>query len=201
MAKPSDTKEKLLQVAFDLIWNQSYGSVSVDHICDRAHVNKGSFYHFFASKSDLAVAAYEENWREKLPELDRIFSPQVPPLERLERWCQHIRQRQKLKAEKYGHVCGCPYASLGMELATQDEKIRAKTQEMMDRSIRYIESALVDAKRQGLVSAVDLLGSAQRVYSMTLGMLLDAKIRNDLEVLQELEPIIMDIIGVGAPVT
>jgi TetR/AcrR family transcriptional repressor of nem operon len=198
MAKPSDTKEKLLQVAFDLIWNQSYGSVSVDHICDRAHVNKGSFYHFFASKSDLAVAAYEENWREKQPELDRIFSPQVPPLERLERWCEHVRQRQKIKAEKYGHVCGCPYSSLGMELATQDEKIRAKTQEMMDRSIRYIESALVDAKRQGLVSVVDLLGAAQRVYSMTLGILLNAKIRNDLEVLQELKPTIMDIIGAGA---
>jgi TetR/AcrR family transcriptional repressor of nem operon len=198
MAKPNDTREKLLQVAFDLIWNQSYGSVSVDHICERARVNKGSFYHFFASKSDLAVEAYEENWREKQPELDRIFSPQVPPLERLERWCEHIRQRQKLKAKKYGHVCGCPYASLGMELATQDEKIRAKTQEMMDRSIRYIESALVDAKRQGLVSGVDLLGAARRVYSMTLGMLLNAKIRNDLEVLQELEPTIMDIIGVGA---
>jgi TetR/AcrR family transcriptional repressor of nem operon len=200
MAKPSDTKEKLLQVAFDLIWNQSYGSVSVDHICERAYVNKGSFYHFFASKSDLAVEAYEENWREKQPELDRIFSPQVPPLERLERWCEHIRQRQKIKAEKYGHVCGCPYASLGMELATQDEKIRAKTQEVMDRSIRYIESALVDAKRQGLVSVVDFLGTAQRVYSMALGMLLNAKIRNDLAVLQELEPTIMDIIGVGAVV-
>jgi TetR/AcrR family transcriptional repressor of nem operon len=195
MAKPSDTKEKLLQVAFDLIWNQSYGSVSVDHICERAHVNKGSFYHFFASKSDLAVEAYEENWREKQPELDRIFSPQVPPLERLERWCGHIRQRQKLKAEKYGHVCGCPYASLGMELATQDEKIRAKTQEMMDRSVRYIESALVDAKRLELVSVIDLSDAAQRVYSMTLGMLLNAKIRNDLKVLQALETSIMDIIG------
>jgi TetR/AcrR family transcriptional repressor of nem operon len=198
MARPNDTKEKLLQVAFDLIWNQSYGSVSVDHICERAHVNKGSFYHFFHSKSDLAVEAYEENWREKQPELDKIFSPQLPPLERLRLWCEHVRNRQKQKAEKYGHVCGCPYASLGMELATQDEKIRAKTQEMMDRSIRYIESALVDAKRQGLVAAVDSPGTAKRVYSMTLGMLLNAKIRNDLKVLRELEPTIMEIIGANA---
>ena len=82
-----------------------------------------------------------------------------------------------------------------MELATQDEKIRAKTQEMMDRSVRYIESALVDAKRQELVSLIDLSGAAQRVYLMTLGMLLNAKIRNDLEVLQALESSIMDIIG------
>jgi len=198
MAKPGDTKEKLLQAAFDLIWNQSYGSVSVDHICDKAGVNKGSFYHFFPSKSDLAAAAYEEHWREKQPELDRIFSPQIPPLERLELWCQHIRNRQKQKAEKYGHVCGCPYASLGAELATQDEKIRTKTQELVDRNIRYIESALTDAKLQGLVTIGSPRAVARRVHSIVLGMLLHAKIRNDLEVLQDLEPTVMELIGIGA---
>ena len=88
MGRPSEAKEKLLLVAFDLIWNQSYGSVSVDQICERASVNKGSFYHFFPSKADLAVEAYEEHWREKQPEMDRIFSPQTPPLERLELWCK-----------------------------------------------------------------------------------------------------------------
>jgi len=41
------TKDKLLQVAFDLLWDNSYGSVSVGDICERAGVNKGSFYHFF----------------------------------------------------------------------------------------------------------------------------------------------------------
>ncbi|HEY1717532.1 MAG TPA: TetR/AcrR family transcriptional regulator [Verrucomicrobiae bacterium] len=195
MGRPSEAKEKLLQVAFDLIWNQSYGSVSVDHICARARVNKGSFYHFFPSKSDLAVAAYEEHWREKQPELDKIFSPQIPPLERLERWCRHICNRQKQKAEKYGHVCGCPYASLGTELATQDEKIRVKAQELMDRNIRYVESALTDAKRQGLVSIDNPQAGARRVYSSVLGLLLQAKVRNELELLQDLEPMVMNTIG------
>jgi TetR/AcrR family transcriptional repressor of nem operon len=196
MGRPSDTREKLLQVAFDLIWDQSYGSVSVDHICERARVNKGSFYHFFPSKSNLAVEAYEENWRERQPELDQIFSPQIPPLERLERWCKNIYDRQKQKAEKYGHICGCPYASLGTELATQDEKIRIKAQELMDRYIRYIESALMDAKRQGLVSIANPPMEARRVYSTILGMLLQARVRNDLKVLQDLEPAIRDMIGV-----
>lgn len=198
MGRPSDAKEKLLQVAFDLIWNQSYGSVSVDQICDRASVNKGSFYHFFPSKSDLAVEAYEEHWREKQPELDRIFSPQIPPLERLELWCKHICDRQKQKAKKYGHVCGCPYASLGTELATQDERIRAKTQQLVDRSLRYVESALLDAKREGLVSIDDPQVVARRAYSMVLGMLLHAKIRNDLEVLEDLGPTVMEMIGAKA---
>ena len=195
MAKPTDTREKLLQVAFDLIWNQSYGSVSVDQICERAHVNKGSFYHFFNSKSELAVEAYEENWREKQPELDRVFSPQNPPLERLLLWCDYVRNRQRQKAEKYGHVCGCPYASLGTELATQDEKIRAKSQEIMDRTIRYLESALRDAVRENLIILESPAAGARRIYTAVLGLLLFAKVHNDLGGLHDLESVIMDMAG------
>lgn len=198
MAKPSDTREKLLQVAFDLIWNQSYSAVSVDHICERARVNKGSFYHFFNSKSELAVEAYEENWREKQPELDRVFSPQLPPLQRLSLWCQHINNRQQQKAQKYGHVCGCPYASLGTELATQDEKIRSKSQEIMDRNIRYLESALRDLRREEGVPPNDANAIAKRIYATVLGMLMFAKVHNDLSGLQDLERTIMDMVNAKA---
>lgn len=198
MPKPTDTREKLLQVAFDLIWNQSYGSVSVDQICERARVNKGSFYHFFASKSELAVEAYEENWREKLPDLDRVFSPQNPPLERLLLWGQYVRDRQRQKAEKYGHVCGCPYAGLGMELATQDEKIRAKSQEIMDRTIRYLESALRDGVREGAIFVEDSGRGAKRIYTAVLGLLLYAKVHDELGALDELESVILTMAGAKA---
>lgn len=198
MAKVSDAKERLLQVAFDLIWDNSYSAVSVDNICERADVNKGSFYYYFKSKADLAVAAYEEHWREKQPELDRIFSPQVAPLERLSEWCKYLIERQKQKSEKYGHVCGCPYASVGSEVATQDEKIRAKTQELFERNLKYLESAIADGKREGLVHCRDPHVAGTRIYSLTLGMLLRAKVRNELSVLDDLEPAIMDLIGAEA---
>ena len=71
MGRTSDAREKLLAVAFDLIHESSYGSVSVEQICTRAGVNKGSFYYFFKTKTDLVVAAYEEHWRVKLPEYER----------------------------------------------------------------------------------------------------------------------------------
>jgi TetR/AcrR family transcriptional repressor of nem operon len=200
MAKTSDAKERLLQVAFDLIWDNSYSAVSVDQICERAEVNKGSFYYYFKTKADLAVASYEDHWREKQPDLDRIFSPQVPPLERLARWCQYLCQRQHQKAEKYGHVCGCPYSSIGAEVATQDEKIRAKTQELFLRNLKYLESAMADAKRDGVETIRNPRLTAERVYSVALGMMLRAKVRNDLTVLQDLEPAVMDLIGVGAAV-
>ncbi len=197
MARTSDAKERLLEVAFDLIWNNSYSAVSVDQICERAEVNKGSFYYYFKSKADLAVASYEEHWREKQPDLDRIFSPQIPPLERLSNWCQYLYERQKQKADKYGRVCGCPYASVGSEVATQDEKIRLKAEELFERNLKYLESALADAKRQGLANFADARVMAKRIYSVALGMLLQAKVHNDLGLLRDLEPAVLGLIGAG----
>ena len=78
-------KERLTDAAMDLIWHNSYGTTSVDAICERAGAKKGSFYYFFKSKSELAAAALEADWNKKKAEMDSIFSPTVPPLERLDR--------------------------------------------------------------------------------------------------------------------
>ncbi len=54
MPRVSDMKERLTDAAMDLIWHNSYGTTSVDAICERAGAKKGSFYYFFKSKSRLA---------------------------------------------------------------------------------------------------------------------------------------------------
>ena len=195
MKKTCGTKEKLLQVGFDLIWDSSYGSVSVEDICKRAGINKGSFYHFFPSKADLAVEAYEEYWQEHRPEMDRIFSPSVPPLERLQALCRVIYECQREKAEQYGHVCGCPYASVGSEVATLDEKIRAKSEQLMNSKMKYVESAIADAIREGSVQVKDPAGAARTIHSIILGKLLEARVQNDLKVLANLESTLMDFLG------
>jgi TetR/AcrR family transcriptional repressor of nem operon len=193
MGRTSDAKEKLLDVAFQLIWDSSYGSVSVDQICDRAKVNKGSFYHFYNSKADLAIAAYEEHWARQKAEMDRLFSVQVPPLDRLSAWCRFVYEGQKCKAANFGRVCGCPYASIGSELATQDDKIRAKSEEIMARNVRYLESAIVDARREGLTAIDDSKRAAQDIFAFVMGKLLQAKVKNDVELLKNLEATVMAI--------
>jgi TetR/AcrR family transcriptional repressor of nem operon len=195
MKKTCETKEKLLQVGFDLIWDSSYGSVSVDDICRRAGINKGSFYHFFPSKADLVVEAYEEHWKENRPLMDSIFSAQAPPLERIQNMCRLIYADQREKAEKYGHVCGCPYASVGSEIATLDEKIRVKSEQLMSTKRKYIESAIADAIREGSVTVKDPVAASYTLQSLLLGMLVEARVQNDLKVLEGMESTIMDYIG------
>ena len=71
----------------EMIWESSYGSVSVDDICNKAGVNKGSFYYAFKSKSDLAVAAFERHWENKQPLLDKIFSSRLLLSNALDDYC------------------------------------------------------------------------------------------------------------------
>jgi len=195
MGRTSDAKAKLLTVAFDLIHEHSYGTVGVEQICQRAGVNKGSFYYYFKTKTDLVVAAYEEHWRWKSVDYECIFSPQHPPLKRLALWCDYIRSVQKQRHKKYGHVCGCPFTSVGGEMATQDKKIRIKTRELINRHVKYLAGAIADAQGSGLAEAGDPQVKAQLVHSFAVGLLLRAKIYNDLKILRHAEEAIFTLIG------
>ncbi len=195
MGRTSDAREKLLAVAFDLIHENSYGTVSVEQICTRAGVNKGSFYYFFKTKTDLVVAAYEEHWQAKLPEYDRIFSKQTQPLQRLTLWCDYIRGVQKKRRAKYGHACGCPYTSLGGELATRDPKVRRKAQVLIERHVKYLADAIADAQQEGTALAGDAETKAKLAHSFVIGLLLRAKIYNNLKILSRAESAIFALIG------
>jgi TetR/AcrR family transcriptional regulator, transcriptional repressor for nem operon len=197
MKTERDTRQRLLETAMDLIWEQSYGAVSVDVICERAGARKGSFYHFFRSKSDLAAAAIQDHWEKLRPDLDRIFSPQAPPLGRFAAYCDFIYERQRAKMERFGRVCGCPLTSLGSELSTQDEKIRQKSQEILEWRCRYFAAALRDAVREGLIPDQDCEAKARDLYGSVIGALLQAKIENDLGIIRHLKANIFRLIGAG----
>jgi TetR/AcrR family transcriptional repressor of nem operon len=51
------SRQKLLDAALSLIRTQGYAATTVDDLCAAAGVTKGAFFHHFASKEALAVAA------------------------------------------------------------------------------------------------------------------------------------------------
>jgi TetR/AcrR family transcriptional repressor of nem operon len=190
-----DSKVRLLQTAHELIWLQSYGSVGVDQICEQSRVKKGSFYHFFRSKSELTVAAYEFRWEQIRLVMDRIFTVDIPPLERFEAYFAHIRRNQTEHFEKNGHVLGCPFSSLGSELSTQDEAIRLMAQQISERKCDYLESTLRDAMEVGEIAEQDPKLLAQELHFYIVGLIQEAKISNDLGVLNRMESGAFRIIG------
>jgi TetR/AcrR family transcriptional repressor of nem operon len=60
LRRPSG-RERLLGAATRLVRENGYAATSVDALCADAGVTKGSFFHHFASKAALGIAA-AENW-------------------------------------------------------------------------------------------------------------------------------------------
>jgi TetR/AcrR family transcriptional repressor of nem operon len=52
-----ESKTKLLDAALHLIRAKGYAATTVDDICHKAGVTKGSFFHHFKKKDELALAA------------------------------------------------------------------------------------------------------------------------------------------------
>jgi TetR/AcrR family transcriptional regulator, transcriptional repressor for nem operon len=197
MPRTSDAKERLTDAAMDLIWENSYGATSVDAICERAEVKKGSFYYFFKSKSELAAAALEADWKKRRPDMDEIFSPTVPPLERFERYFKYVYERHLELQKRCGAVLGCPLFTLGSEVSTQDTALRDKVQEILDRKLRYFESAIGDANARGLIQVSDPKMKARTLFACYQGTLTQARIQNHVELLREFAEVAMDLLGVS----
>ena len=185
MGRVSDAKERLMEAVSSLIWTGSYGATTIDQICDRAGVKKGSFYYFFDSKADLALASLNAVWEKKQAVMDRVFSPLTPPLERIRNYLQEGYDNQLDMKNKCGCVLGCPLYTLGSEVSTQEQALRARVLEIIESHRRYLESAIRDAAKDGLLQVGDPAVASRSLFAYYEGVLTQARISNDLAPLKE----------------
>jgi TetR/AcrR family transcriptional repressor of nem operon len=189
-------KERLTDAAIELMWENSYGGTSVDSICERAGAKKGSFYYFFKSKSELTAAALKAEWSKKSAEMNAIFSPTVPPIERFERYFDGVHDGLAAHQRHCGSILGCPMLSIGSEVSTQDPLVRETIDCILDQKINYFVSAIRDAHAQGVISAPDPEAKAKALFACYHGVLSQARIQNDLAQVRDFKEIAMSILGV-----
>ena len=170
----------------ELFWTGSYNGTTIDQICVRAGVRKGSFYHFFKDKVALAEAALDTEWERYRRKLDALFSASVPPLQRLRSYCEFSRREQAELKAHHGSVLGCPLCTLGTEVSTQEKGLQRKIQAIMAYGEKYLETAIRDGHAAGLLEAPDAPGMARIIHAFHLGLMTQARIRNDLAVLRDM---------------
>lgn len=193
--KPSpDTKERILSTARVLFHSNNYADIGIKQICDAARVQKGSFYHFFPSKRDLALAVVDDmadEWAHGF--VKEAFDPQLPPMERLDYLIDAAYYWQKAAKDIEGRMPGCLFGNLVLEVSTRDDILRAKLCAVFDKTHTRFEQTLIEAVAIGALSPLDTNLTAQAMLAYLEGMILLAKSRNEPEVIQKLGPAIKGI--------
>jgi TetR/AcrR family transcriptional repressor of nem operon len=174
------TRIKLLEAACDEIRAKGYNATTVDDICRRAGVSKGSFFHHFASKDQLGVASVEQ-----FGAMARALFAAAPysalgdPLERL---LGYIDFRIGLI---YGDISGfsCLMGTSVQEVYSSHPEIRAACEAGMSEHVGELVRDLDDAKA---LYAPDACWSAQSVgyymQAVLQGGFIFAKARQDPQV-------------------
>lgn len=196
------TRQKLVNTAKNLIWTSSYGAVSVDDICRTADVKKGSFYHYFPSKQDLAIAAMEEYQQYKVETIMKpVFAADKSFRRQIDDMATAILEDNHRNLKELGSVCGCPLAALGSEMIGQEAQvIREKVEEMFNVCREIFIGAINKAVQNKEIPAVDVDSKAEEVHDFITGLMIMARIHNSLDGLErDLRPGLLRILGLESP--
>lgn len=189
MGRTSNARERLLDAACELMRTRAYGSVGVADICARADVRKGSFYHFFESKTALTLAAIDAHWRAEGTTWDLVLSAETSALTRLRRLLQSLATAQRQGKHTRGAIPGRLLINLTVELGSQDSLVRARLEEIFNEQISLVHAVLDDAVAEGSISASSSSrATARAILAHLEGLVLMAKACNDPDVLNDLWP-------------
>jgi TetR/AcrR family transcriptional repressor of nem operon len=177
--------------------SRSFDGVGVAEICRLAKVNKGSFFHFFASKEALLLAVIEHHSdciRERL--MSGPFRRDVPPLARLERYFHERRAALRDQRSRTGSFRGCPIGNLVSELGTRDEAARDAAARVLDLIRQCIADVLREAAADGSLSAdVDVELAAGAIVTYMQGLAVLGKAYRDPARIDRLGELIPVLIG------
>lgn len=141
--KPS--RELLLEAATELIRTKGYSSTTIDDLCEKAGVSKGTFFHNFSSKEDLAVAAVNR-WSEMTSEFFRT-APYHDHSDPLDRVIGYIKFRKEILRGDI-HDFTCLVGTLVQEVYSSNPQINQAGFQSISQHAEKVEQDIIKAKEK-----------------------------------------------------
>ncbi len=165
------TRERLIEVARVLFWEQGYAATGIAQILRKADAGSGSLYYFFPTKEDLLLAVldwYLANLGAVV--LEPVFARVRNPIERSFGILDGYRRQ--LLATDFAH--GCPVGSLALELSNSHPAARQKIAANFTQWRQAIQCCLEQASDR-IPSQVDRGQLAQFILTVMEGAVMLAR--------------------------
>lgn len=184
-------KDDIVQVGLDLVLSRGFNATGVEAVLKQANIPKGSFYNFFSSKEEFALAIIDKFVADRVEVLYPIFSDEsLPPLERVK------RSFETISAAFEGADCskGCLIGNLGQEMADQFENVRQRLEKSLLEWAKAVSQLLSQAQKEHAIPAdmnADML--AENLISSFQGALLRSKVKKSPEPLNNFIHLYFDV--------
>lgn len=186
MDKTQKTRDRIVRTAANLFHQQGYLGVGLQALCREADVSKSSFYHFFPSKEAVAMAVIEYQLEQMQPALREVAAGQLPPLWKVRASFQQVYQAAAQMQQEQGRILGCPFGSLGNELAASSPQVRARIAQVLDGLAAFYQGLLDEAvTEEQLPTGTNTAALAGELVTLIQGLSTTGRIHNDPERLRQ----------------
>ena len=103
MTTVNQSKERILAAAKELFLARGYAATTVDAICEKAELTKGSFYYSFDSKEDLGLAVLDWSLRRSVQML--ASGPHVRIMDPVEKALAFLKHLEKCSPDLWSAGC------------------------------------------------------------------------------------------------
>jgi len=185
-----DTREALLDAGISIMLEKGYTNAGISEILQAVGVPKGSFYHYFESKEDFAIAIIARTGDVYAQRMSRIFgNSSLKPIDRLRKYFSEARADMVTKECRKG----CLIGNLSQEMADQSESLRDALRTVLQNGRIVLTACIVEAQKNGEIlndrPAADL---AQFIQSAWTGAMLLSKTQKSPESLDVFNRLIFE---------
>lgn len=143
--KKGQAQEKVLRTAVRLFYRQGYPNTGVNQIIEESGVAKSTFYQWYPSKDDLAMA-YLNHYGEMLTSrLSRLLDRSRSIREFYRRWGRILRR----DVIAFGEYHGCPFLNFAAQIHPGNPRLDRIPGETMQHWIDLVDARLKRAAAGG----------------------------------------------------
>ena len=173
-----DTKNKILDVAQDLIQRLGVNAMSYHHISEAVGIRKASIHHHFPTKEDLLIEVLKRYQVGFTKIVDQIVNSDLSPSTKLRRYMELF----EATLQEGNHDKACLCGMLGAELTT----IGSSSAELVKSFYKENEDELVEILKQGVEQGAfkipgDVKSTAKMIFSFLEGGLLIVRAQGNLK--------------------
>jgi len=189
MEKHSDIRERILETAQRLFYNQGYNSTGINQIIEEAGIAKASLYQHFKSKDALLVAYLQRNHRERIQRLWEFINKCEDPAARLGAMFEY-----RISVAEEGQFRGCSFMRIHSELDMCYAKDRAQAEiRQYKNEVLGIIRSLVN--KLPLKKEVDPDLLSERIFMIYEGAQINSTLLQRAEPLKQGKALVMEMIS------